>query len=155
MACGFLLMAIDEAWSLHERTMRPMRRLLGGEELGVLYYAWVVPGFALVLALAAVFARFLWGLPRQTQRRFAIAAALYLGGALGVELLAGRFNELHGLQALKGQIGMVHLQYSFLATVEESLEMAGLVVFIGTLLDLLTHRKGELRVRLVENKSGG
>jgi len=56
------------------------------------------------------------------------AAATYLGGALGVEMLGGRYASLYGTKTLA---------YSLLVAVEEGLEMAGSVLFIDALLDYL------------------
>jgi len=99
--------------------------MLGDGDLGIFYFAWVIPGIALVLVLGLFFLRFLLSLPATTRRRFLIAATLYLGGALGVELIGGQYAELHGFESFT---------YSMIATVEESLEMAGLILFIRALL---------------------
>ena len=47
------------------------------------------------------------------------------GGAIGVELIGGRYLELHGVE---------NLTYAMITTVEESLEMAGVIIFIWALL---------------------
>lgn len=140
LAGGFLLMSVDEAVSLHERLVRPMRALLGDDaQLGIFYYAWVIPGIALVCVLALSFLGFLRRLPRETRLTFMIAGALYIGGAIGVELIGGRYEELHGDQSLT---------YSMIATVEESLEMAGIILFIRGLLNYLSANYQEVRFRL-------
>jgi hypothetical protein len=54
-----------------------------------------------------------------------MAATFYIGGAIGVELIGSRHAELHGYE---------NWAYSMIATLEESLEMAGLIVFIWALL---------------------
>lgn len=128
LSLGFLFMAFDEMASVHERLIEPMRTLLGGDNLGVLYFAWVVPAILLVLLLGVAFTRFWWNLPRQTRLYVAVAAALYLGGAIGIELLDGSYAEIHGKK---------NLTYTILSTVEETLEMAGIIVFIKALLDYI------------------
>lgn len=125
LSAGFVVMAFDEGVSLHERLTPPLGRLLGDGPLGVLHFAWIVPGTALVAVLAVFFRRFLLGLPARTRGRFLLAAALYLGGALGVEALGGAYDRSHGDQ---------NLIYSMLATVEETLEMIGVIVLIHALL---------------------
>jgi hypothetical protein len=125
LSFGFLFMAFDEAIQVHERLILPIRTLLGDRNLGVFYFAWVIPGIALVLVLGLFFLRFLLQLLATTRLRFLMAATLYIGGAIGVELIGGRYAELHGQQ---------NWTYSMIATVEESLEMAGLIVFIWALL---------------------
>ena len=67
-----------------------------------------------------------------------MAATLFIGGAIGVELVGGRHVELHGRQ---------NWTYSMIVTVEESLEMAGLIVFIWALLDYCADNYKEVRFR--------
>lgn len=139
LSAGFALMGVDEAWAFHERLNEPVRALLGGRgQLGIYYYAWVVPAIVLVALLGLLFARFLWRLPAATRTAFVVAAALYLGGAIGIELIEGRYDEVHGDRNLVS--GLV-------ATLEEALEMAGVIVFIHALLAYLSQRHGALRVR--------
>jgi hypothetical protein len=67
------------------------------------------------------------------------AATLFLGGALGVELVGSRYAEFHGGE---------NLTYNIIATVEESLEMAGVIVFIYALLKYIADNYEEVRFRL-------
>ena len=136
LSFGFLFMAYDEAFQVHERLVSPVRTLLGDGNLGIFYFAWVIPGIALVLVLALFFLRFLLHLPATTRLRFMMAATLYIGGAIGVELIGGRYAELHGFQKFT---------YSMIATFEEGLEMAGLIVFIWALLKYYTENHKEVR----------
>ena len=48
-------MAFDEGFSVHERLIGPFRGLMSNHDLGVFYYAWVIPGIALVLILGLFF----------------------------------------------------------------------------------------------------
>jgi len=125
LSIGFLFMAIDEVACFHERLIWPLRTLLGGGHLGVFAFAWVIPGIVLVFGLGLFFLRFLLRLPAKTRLTFLMAAALYVGGAIGFELIGGRYAELNGV---------LNLTYGMLALVEESLEMAGVIVFIWALL---------------------
>jgi hypothetical protein len=138
LSFGFLFMAADEAWSLHERLNNPVSKLLGDGNFGIFYYAWVLPGIALVLVLALCFLRFLLRLPAKTKRTFIIAATLYIGGAIGVELIGGRFIALHKTP---------NLTYSMIVTVEESLEMAGVIIFIRALLVFIADNYKEVQFR--------
>lgn len=147
LTAGFAVMAIDEAWSLHERLIGPGRELLGGGELGIFFYAWVVFAIALLLILAPVLLRFVVSLPAATRMRFIVAGVLFVGGAIGAELVAGLFNEHFGLHQDKGGYGVRHLQYSFIATIEEGLEFAGSILFIRALLLHLVSEYGEIRFR--------
>ena len=130
LACGFSVMAIDEMFSFHERLIDPVHSLftnvLNVDHLGIFRFAWVIPGIALVLALIPYFWKFVLNLPRHTRRNFLTAAAIYLGGAIGTELLGGYFFATHG--------STDSFLYSMIATVEESLEMSGVILFIYGLM---------------------
>lgn len=125
LAIGFLYIAIDEFGHLHEQLIRPGRELLGDRSYGLFYYAWVIPATAIVLVLAAYFLGFLLRLPAKTRLGFIIGGALFVGGALGFEMLEGRHDELYGER---------NLTYRAYVTIEETLEMAGVIVFIHALL---------------------
>jgi hypothetical protein len=139
LSMGFLTMAVDEGLSLHEELIEPGRELLGGEDLGVLYFPWVVPGMVVVLALGLFFLRFLARLPPETRRKFLLAAVLYVGGAIGFELIGGAIAEDRVQQ---------NWTYAAVTTVEEFLEMGGVVVFIQALLVYLSDYYREVRFRL-------
>ena len=138
LSFGFLYMAFDEIVAIHERLIEPMRSILGETNLGIFYFAWVVPAIALILILAVFFLRFLLNLPMKTRLLFLIAAALYLGGAVGLELIEGKYAETYGKE---------NLIYIVLTTLEESLEMIGTIVFIWGLLGYIadTYRRVEVR----------
>ena len=136
---GFLLMAVDEAVSLHEMLVEPTRKLLGDDNLGAFYFAWVIPGIVIVLVLALYFLKFLLHLPAKTRFTFLLAAIIYLGGAIGLELIGGRYAELHGAH---------NLTYNMFATIEESLEMAGVIIFIRALLIYIASNFKEVHFRL-------
>ncbi len=139
LAVGFLVMSADEAISLHERLNEPIRRLLSGTggRHGWLYFAWTIPGLAVVTAVGLVFLRFLFRLPGRISRAFVLGGTLYVSGIIGMELICGRYAELNGV---------FNLTYSLLATVEESLEMAGVIVFVRALIGYLAETYGELRI---------
>ena len=120
----FVLMAVDEFASLHERSIGPLRELLSIEG-GPFFFAWVVPGAALVAVIGIAFLRFLMHLPRPTRRRLLAAGILFLSGAIGLELVGGSYSAVHG---------QLNMSYVLIATVEETLEMVGAAVLLYGLL---------------------
>lgn len=142
LTLGFLFMAVDELVSMHEKLILPLRRVLGNEEFGVFYFAWVIPGMAIVVGAGLFFLKFLLRLPGRTKRSFIIAGLLYVGGVIGIELIAGRHAESFGFH---------NLTYSILTLIEESLEMAGVVVFIDALLVYLAVQHREVRFGLANS----
>ena len=125
LAIGFVYIAIDEFGHIHELLIVPGRELLGERSLGPFYYAWVIPATAIVLVLAAYFLGFLLRLPGPIRLGFIVGGVLFVGGAIGFEMLEGRHDELYGEQSLT---------YRAYVTLEDSLEMAGVIVFIHALL---------------------
>lgn len=119
----FLYVSADEAAFMHELLNPVLRQSLVLP--GLLYYGWVSAGIVVVAVGGLLYARFVWRLPRPIRRAFILAAALYLGGALGVEMLGAAHAYRYGVD---------NLGYSIWTTIEEALEMAGVIVFIHGLL---------------------
>lgn len=135
LAAVFFLMAFDEAASVHEKTSALLGEMLGAG--GFLYYAWVIPGLVFVGTIALIYFRFLLALPRPFMRLFLLSGALYVGGAIGIEMPEGAYAEVHGTQ---------NFGFHLFATVEEALEMIGLALFAYTLLRVLGHEQGQARL---------
>lgn len=119
-------MSLDEGSGIHENSAAPMRRLVGGEGTW-LHYAWVLAGAAVVLLVVAVLFRFWWNLPNRTRFFLALAAVIYVAGALGFEMIGGyvRSTISDGLK------------YSLFVMLEESFEMLGASTAIYALLNHL------------------
>ncbi|MDH2328103.1 hypothetical protein QCN27_14625 [Cereibacter sp. SYSU M97828] len=137
LSAGFLLLAYDEAAQVHEG----LNKLVGSvvETGGFLAFAWVIPGAAVVVVLAIAFSRFLLALPRRSTALFVLSAAIYLGGALGVEMIGARLWAAQGWD---------NVAYSLLATLEETLEMGGLIVFLHAVLMFLAGPGGTLQLEV-------
>lgn len=125
----FLFLSVDEFVSLHEKLNEALQT--GLNLRGFLYYAWVIPGAAFAFAFLLIFTRFLIHLPRQTRRLFLLAGGFYISGALGVEMIGGYYASLTG-----SKNSMI---YAIIVTVEESLEMLGIAVFIYSLLHYVSY----------------
>lgn len=139
LAAGFVLMAIDEFVMLHENVGFLFKPLIGAHSHGFLYFSWVIPAMALMIFLAVFYSSFLFKLPKKTRINFIIAAIVYLTGLLGIEMLGGRYYELHSGK---------NLAYSLITTLEESLEMLGLILFIRALLEYLSAHFSEISIHL-------
>jgi hypothetical protein len=125
----FLYLSIDEAASIHEIATGPVQRYLGTS--GALYSAWVIPAMAFVLLFVAAFLRFFLSLPRKYQVLFALAGALYVGGAIGGEMLSWHYRfPVYD----PSDPGALDFGYSLLEHLEEACEMLGVGVFLSALL---------------------
>jgi hypothetical protein len=121
---GFL--SLDETAQLHELSIAPLHEWLGTS--GYLYYAWVIPAAICVALFLVLYLSFLANLPERTRRLFLLAGAIFVGGALGIEAISAKQASLHGEH---------NLTYHLIITLEELLEMAGVIAFIYALLDYL------------------
>ena len=116
-------MSLDEAAELHEH--------LGGhlDTSGLLYFDWVIPAAAIVTVLVIAFLPFLRLLHPATRTRLVVAGAIYVGGALVMELPLGWWTEQHGTDTLG---------YALIDTAEESMEMVGSILALSA---LIAHRQ--------------
>jgi len=143
LAVIFLFLSIDEAASLHEKgselALLIMPSIVDSGYLGrYLYFPWVVFGVTFVLLFSLAYLRFLIHLPAKTRSLFVLAGVIYVGGALGVEMLGARDFYLYG----EGR----PLVHSMLILWEEGFEMFGIVVFIYALTSYLGSRLTNLRI---------
>lgn len=99
---------------------------------GLLHFAWVVPYGLATLALGAAYVEFLRRLPRKTAVRFVVAGAIFVSGAVGCEMIGGWIEETRGRDDWMFRTEVV---------CEETLEMAGIALFIRAMLDRL-HDEG-------------
>jgi hypothetical protein len=138
LSFGMFFMSYDEGFQVHENFTMPVRDLIGGDEFGIFYFAWVIPGLIVVCLLLLFFSRFLIWLPTITRNRFLIAGALFVGGSCFVDIAGGYYAENWGTS---------NWNYSLLATLEEGMEMGGIITFIWALLHYARESFGEIRVR--------
>jgi len=129
LAAGFFLMSLDEAIELHEH----LGGLVGAG--GPLYFDWIVPAAIVVAAVAAIYLPFLRELPPRRRRWFVLAGALYVGGAVGVEVPLGWWTD---------HAGTDNAVYALIDWVEETLELAGATLFLLALAERW-HERAEAR----------
>lgn len=133
----FVLLSIDECVMFHEMLIRPLRERF--DTHGIFYFPWLIPGAVFVGVVGICYFRFLRHLAPRTRSMFVAAAATFVGGAIGLELVAGVVIEKHGVAATG------HIVSQFF---EESLEMLGVLVFIFALLDYIRNEVGTQQLRL-------
>lgn len=130
LSAGFVYIAVDEVFSFHEMAGTFVQLS------GVLYFSWVIPAAAVVLLVGLAYVPFLRHLPMRTRIRFLLAGAIYVGGAVGMELPLGYWTEQNGTH---------NLGYGLIDAVEESLEMLGINLFVLWLVDHLAEKGVTLR----------
>ena len=139
----FAYISLDETTELHEEWSNWVST---GDILhGWLYYSWVVPAALIVLGLGVLYCKFLLHLPGPSRRRFILAAVLYIGGALVMELPLGYWAKLHGSH---------NLVYGLIDWLEETLELAGASLFFYALVLHLLASPAGLTVTLAPTDPG-
>ena len=132
LAILLALLALDEAVMIHELADRVTQEWLDTD--GILYFAWVIPGAAFTLLVGIGFLGFLRHLESRTRRFVLSAGVIFISGALGVEMIEGVLMGTHGLASVP---------FTLAISLEEGLEMFGIVLLIYALLDYITRHIGE------------
>lgn len=128
LAIIFVYLSVDEAISLHEKFVEPVRNRLNTG--GIFYYAWVIPASILVVIFGLTFSKFLMALPPKTKRLFLIAGTVFVAGALGLEMVSGVYADGSDSD---------NIVMAALTSIEELMEMLGIVIFIYALLAYISN----------------
>ncbi len=118
----FIVLALDNISIFHKYLSMPMLNI--GFD-GIFHYAWVIPGLIVVVIFCSIFYRFFQHLPRFMKRSIVLAILIFVGGAIFVETAGGYYKYLHGSDSI---------DYLFITTVEELMEMIGVIILIHALL---------------------
>ena len=132
----FLYLSIDENAKIHEMTAATVRSFLNVS--GFLYYAWVIPAIILFSLFALIYLKFVLSLPKKIRFLFIFAAAIFVSGAVGIEMIEANFRLIEGKH---------NLTYAIMATVEETFEMVGIAIFMYALLKYLQQYIEPLKIR--------
>ena len=134
----FIALALDEAAQIHEPLGRFAMDLLGFENVRLV--PWTYLGILVLIFFSLLFARFYLHLPAREKVGFAVAAVLYVGSALGVEVI---------MSAVFSSLSMVpRWAYVLVAVLEEITEMVGMIYFIHVLMVYRQSLLGEARNKI-------
>ena len=123
----FLFLSLDEMLELHEHLVRLTQRLLNLSGFGTAY--WTIPYVTAVIILFLLLIKFLNKLPKRTLKLFVLAGILFILGSVGMEIIGGRQEEIFGRE---------NITYVLFYTIEELLEMIGVIIFIYALTSIKT-----------------
>lgn len=119
----FCALSLDEVAAVHEWLSAALSARF--DNTGLFYFAWTLPALVVCLAGLACFIPFILGFGGFDRILLIGSAFVFLSGAIGMEMLGGAEAEAGGIETLR---------YRMLATIEESLEYAGLLLFLLFLL---------------------
>jgi hypothetical protein len=165
-----LLLSLDEVASIHEAIGQQSERLLhyttGLTPSGAIKFFWVVPGAIFVLIVLLAYLRFLADLPQTTRRLILFAGALFVLGALGIEMLTAQVVSSSGgianwIESASGGIvgretasAIPTILKGLQTSVEEMFEMLGLTAFVYALLAYIRSYVEDISVRVRIDKTG-
>ena len=133
----FIFLSIDEISSIHERLIIPLRHLFRTSDF--LYFAWVIPYGLALLVFVIAYSRFWYKLPGNIRGLFLLSGTIYVSGALGFELIGGKYADTYGTD---------NIIYAIITTCEELLEMLGIAVFIYTLFTYIVREFDSLEINV-------
>lgn len=135
LAIVFVMLSLDETAQVHDLVSDQLQARL--HTSGVFFYAWVIPAIGFLAVLAVTYFRFLLHLPNRTRILFLLAGTVYVGGAVGMEMVAAIYDQSHDFE---------NAVTAAMANVEETMEMAGLVIFIYALTAYLSSTFGRVGI---------
>ena len=134
----FIFLALDEALQIHEILIIPGLR---HQVHPALASTWVVPYTGLALILLWRFRRFLVSIPPATTSRLLRAGAVYISGAIGMEMI--------GSFAVRSSLIRLHSPwYGAITGLEETLELLGIILLIDALIRALLEQKDSVDLTL-------
>jgi hypothetical protein len=164
-----LLLSLDEVASIHEAIGQQSERLLhnttGLTPGGAIKFFWVVPGAIFVIIVLLAYLRFLADLPQTTRRLFLFAGALFVLGALGIEMLTAQVvsssgpianwieSSSGGLVGRESASAIPTILKGLQTSVEEMFEMLGLTAFVYALLAYIRSYVEDISVRVRMDKA--
>ncbi|MGD1856229.1 MAG: hypothetical protein ACFB2W_18465 [Leptolyngbyaceae cyanobacterium] len=125
----FMLLSLDEAISIHEEIIPGILRRIDSLPFSN-GYDWTVLGGLCFIGVVAGYFRFWWRLPSVTRYMFAIAAVIFVGGAIGFEKISHFYEAKYQTENT--------IAYVVTCGIEELLEMMGIALFTYGLLDYIT-----------------
>lgn len=135
LAAIFLFLSMDESIMIHEVIARKIKHHIA--LTGVFFYAWIIPYSLFVIAVLVAYIPFLRKLPPSTKKGMVLSGGIFVTGALGFEALESWYFT---------STGITGLLYQSFTTIEEAMEMTGILLFIYTLLRYLELQLGRISI---------
>ena len=132
----FIFLSIDELIQIHEIFIVPDLRPYLPPALGS---TWVIPYTVLVIYFGWRFSKFLRSLRKQTRQKFLQSAAIFLTGAIGMEMVGSYL-------LVSETIGYNSFWYGSITGLEELLEVLGLIMFLITIANYLIKQNGPIHL---------
>ena len=93
-----------------------------------------------MLAFMAAYIPFLWKLPFAVKKLMILSGIVFVGGALGMEALESYYHT---------ETGQKGFYFAIMTSIEEAMEMLGILLFLYTLLHYIELAFGGISINLV------
>ncbi len=135
----FIFLSLDEGLQIHEAFAIPSLKPMLPAFLSIV---WIIPYGIFATVALIYFMPLINSLPTKLKLKTLLSGAVYLLGALGFEIIGSGLVRT-------GDIKFHGISYGLITTIEEALEMAGLIIFIHTLLRyIFDYQRQKLRIDL-------
>jgi hypothetical protein len=122
LSLAFFYLGCDEAAMLHDRMGPVAMQAIGAQPNHI---DWVLPMGIIASLFALYMMPFLLGIERTTAIAFALAGAVFVGGAVGAEMIGKVTSERYGYESYG---------YVLAVALEEGMEMLGVAMFLRAIL---------------------
>ncbi len=140
----FIFLALDEGLQIHEAFIIPSIKPMLPTILNIV---WVIPYAILSIFAIIYFMPLIQSLPRKLKYLVLLSGTIYISGALGFEMIGNFLVRI-------GYIRLHSIAYGLIYTTEETMEMAGLIIFIYALLKyVFDYQRQKLKINFHISKS--
>ena len=140
----FIFLAFDEALQIHELFIIPS---LKPNLPAILTIVWVIPYGLLTFFAIIYFLPLIFSLPIRIKYLTLLSGFIYLSGALGLEIVGSYLVRT-------GDIRLHGISYGLISTLEETLEILGLILFAHALMILVfSYQEQKLKINLSLSKN--
>ncbi len=142
----FVFLSLDEGLQIHEIFIIPsIKNMLPP----IISIVWVIPYGIFVFFAAIYFLPLIRSMPHKIRNMTLSSGVIYISGAMGFEVLGSYLVRT-------GDIKLHGISYGLISTLEETLEMVGIIIFIYTLLIYIfnyQNQKLKINVRISKDKA--
>lgn len=137
----FIFLSFDEICVIHEHFSGLIQKSY--KTTGFLYYGWVIPYGILILVLGVTYFKFVMDLPSKVRLYMILSGGIFLMGSVGFEMITAKIHYISGED---------NWVYILMMTIEESMEMFGIALFIYTLLLYINIQFGTFKITVKTKK---
>lgn len=135
VALAFGLLSLEEVIGVHSQATKVLRRLIDTLDGPMLLVLLGIAGLVVIAIVVVVFGRWFAALPGRWRRWFAIGGVVYLVGVIASDAVG---------DYLISTFGDTSVLYIAVLTIEEALEMIGVLIVIVALLEYIRTFVGQV-----------